>query len=582
MLKVTILHASARYGLAAALAVLAACNPAVDTPGQPGPPAGHFSNPVISGFAPDPSIVRVGEDFYLVNSTFEYFPGIPVYHSTDLVNWELIGYALDRPSQADLSQVASGAGIHASTIRYHDGRFYVITTNNINGELVNFIVTTRNPAGPWSEPFVLEGAPGIDPSLFFDEDGRVWYTGNRAPSDPAFAGEMEIWLQELDLDNMTLIGERHALWRGCCQGTWAEGPHIYKRDGFYYLLISEGGTAYEHALSVAIAADITGPYLNNPRNPVLSHRQLSYDHPITGVGHADLVELDDGRWYAVALGWRLIDGLHGTLGRETFLLPVTWETEPYWWKESKYTFPVFSPATGKVELHYPAPFPGTVQNEPSGFYDQFDGLEPSLEWNLRRSPESSFYSTTARPGWLRVELQPGYIARQARYSFVGVRQRHFEFEATTMMSFAPAGPAEEAGIVVIQNDNAAYLMTLTQDGEANALHLHESMAGTTTQLATQPLPPGPVYLRVTGSYLSYAFHYSTDGETWNVLAADVAGEQLSPAVIKGYNYTGVNIGLYASSNGQPSDNHADFDFFRYRPLTTDRDGWFHRQAARPD
>ena len=190
-------------------------------------------------------------------------------------------------------------------------------------------MTADDPAGPWSAPHVLEGAPGIDPSLFFDDDGRTWYVGNHVPPDPEFDGQAEIWLQELDLERMKLIGDKHYLWRGCCGGVWAEGPHIYKRDGYYYLLISEGGTSYDHALSVAISKDITGPYQNNPRNPVLSHRQLSYDHPITGVGHADLVELQDGRWYAVALGWRLIDGVHGILGRETFLLPVTWESEPH-------------------------------------------------------------------------------------------------------------------------------------------------------------------------------------------------------------------------------------------------------------
>ncbi len=564
--------------LTAVLLLTVGCDRAPEAPAPPDTPAGHFSNPVIAGFAPDPSIVRVGEDFYLVTSTFEYFPGIPVYHSRDLVNWALIGYAVDRPSQADLSEVSSGAGIHASTIRYHDGRFYVITTNNLNGEMVNFIVTAENPAGPWSEAFVLDGAPGIDPSLFFDDDGRAWYTGNRAPPDPAFAGEMEIWLQELDLHSMTLTGERHYLWRGCCQGAWAEGPHIYKRDGYYYLLIAEGGTAYEHAVSVAIASDVTGPYRNNPRNPVLSHRQLSYRHPITGVGHADLVELADGRWYAVALGWRLIDGLHGTLGRETFLLPVTWETEPYWWKEPKYTFPVFSPATGRVELHYPVPFPGTVQDAPAGFYDQFDGLEPSLEWNLRRSPESPFYSLTASPGSLRLSLQPGFIAQRARYSFVGVRQRHFRFEATTGMSFAPAGPGEEAGIAVIQNDNAAYLLTVAQDDGGRSLRLYQSLEGQIQQRAAQRLAAGTVYLRVTGAYLRYAFHYSADGQSWNALATDVDGEALSPAVIRGYNYTGVYIGLYASSNGRPGGNHADFDFFRYRPLSANRDDWFHRQA----
>ncbi len=324
--------------------VLAACEPTqiVDS----GPPEGGaptFTNPIIPGFAPDPSIVRVDDDFYLINSTFEYFPGIPIYHSRDLVNWELIGHAIHEPEQADLARIKSSDGIHASTIRHNDGLFYVITTNNVGGNMVNFIVTATDPKGPWSDPYVLEGAPGIDPSLLFDDDGRAWYVGNHMPPDPEFPGQAEIWLQELDLESMQLAGERHYLWRGCCQGVWAEGPHIYKKDGYYYLLISEGGTAFEHAMSVAISKDITGPYANNPRNPVLTHRQLSYDYPISGVGHADLVELQDGRWYAVALGWRLVDGEHGILGRETFLLPVIWETEPYAWKEEKLTFPVFSP-----------------------------------------------------------------------------------------------------------------------------------------------------------------------------------------------------------------------------------------------
>jgi alpha-N-arabinofuranosidase len=331
----------------------------------------YFSNPIIPGFAPDPSIVRVGEDFYLINSTFEYFPGIPVYHSTDLINWELISYALHDSSQAELSGLKSSDGIHASTIRHHDGLFYVITTNNVDGNMANFIVTAEDPSGPWSAPYVLEGAPGIDPSLFFDDDGRVWYVGNHMPPDPEFDGQAEIWLQELDLDRMQLKGERHYLWRGCCGGVWAEGPHIYKKDGYYYLLISEGGTAYEHALAVATSKEITGPYQNNPRNPVLSHRQLSYDTPITGVGHADIVELEDGRWYAVALGWRLVDGRHGILGRETFLVPMTWETEPYTWKKEKMTWPVFSPATGRVDPRFPVPYAGTTQERSFELIDEF-------------------------------------------------------------------------------------------------------------------------------------------------------------------------------------------------------------------
>lgn len=275
-------------------------------------PATSFSNPIIQGFAPDPSIVRVDDDFYLVNSTFEYFPGIPIYHSRDLVSWELLSYALTDPTQVDLGQIKSSDGTHASTIRHHDGRFYIITTNNVDGNMLNFIVTATDPRGPWSVPQIIEGAPGIDPSLFFDDDGRAWYVGNHIPPDPEFPGQAETWLQEVDIEDMALIGERHYLWRGCCGGVWAEGPHIYKKDGYYYLMISVGGTAYEHAVSIAISRDIAGPYRNNPRNPVLSHRQLSYDYPITGVGHADLVELADGHWYAVALSPAEIEGYNYT------------------------------------------------------------------------------------------------------------------------------------------------------------------------------------------------------------------------------------------------------------------------------
>jgi len=535
-----------------------------------------FSNPIISGFAPDPSIVRVGEDFYLINSTFEYFPGIPIYHSRDLVNWELIGYALNDPDEIDLGRIKSSDGIHASTIRYHEGTYYIITTNNVDGKMSNFIVTADDPRGPWSAPQVLEGAPGIDPSLFFDDDGRAWYVGNRIPPDPEFPGQAEIWLQEVDIDAMALIGERHYLWRGCCGGVWAEGPHIYRKDGYYYLMISEGGTAFEHALAVAISKDITGPYENNPRNPVLSHRQLSYDHPITGVGHADLVELDDGRWYAVALGWRLVDGVHGILGRETFLLPVTWETEPYPWKEEKLTFPVFSPVTGKLELEYPLPFDGRPQQDPGGFEDPFDSAALHPEWNFRRAPAEPFHSL--EDGTLRLQLQPGKLEERAQYSFIGIRQRHFGFEATTGMTFTPSATTEEAGLVVIQNDRSAFMMTLSKGDGANSLRLSQSLNGESRELAVASVDADTLLLRVTGDYLDYRFEFSADGEKWAALGGVTDGTALSPAVIEGYNYTGVYIGLFGSSNGRPSDNHAGFDFFSYRPTAVSRNDWFDRQA----
>lgn len=536
-----------------------------------------FSNPIIPGFAPDPSIVRVDDDFYLINSTFEYFPGIPIYHSKNLVNWELISYALNDSKQIDLGRIKSSDGIHASTIRYHDGVFYIITTNNIEGTMVNFIVTATHPRGPWSAPKVLEGAPGIDPSLFFDDDGRAWYVGNHIPPDPAFPGQAEIWLQEVDIDAMALVGDRHYLWRGCCGGVWAEGPHIYKKDGYYYLMISEGGTAYEHAIAVAISKEITGPYQNNPRNPVLSHRQLSYDHPITGVGHADLVELQDGRWYAVALGWRLVDGLHGILGRETFLLPVTWETEPYAWKEERLSFPVFSPATGKVELQYPLPFNSVTEESFGAFSDEFDADTLDLQWNFRRAPERRFYHLDDNSGSLRLDLQSGTIGEREQYSFIGIRQRHFQFDAVTKLAFAPA-LNEEAGLVVIQNDRSAVMLTMADGLDGNTLQLTQSLNGKSKRLADVAYDRNSVFLRVTGDYLSYGFQYSLDGESWTSLG-HIDGTALSPAQIDGYNYTGVYVGLYATSNGQRTRNYADFDFFNYAPTARSRDDWFRRQVG---
>lgn len=538
-----------------------------------------FSNPIIPGFAPDPSIVRVADDFYLINSTFEYFPGIPVYHSTDLINWELISYVVHDPSQAELSNIKSSDGIHASTIRYHNGLFYVISTNNVAGVMANFIVTAEDPRGPWSRPHVLDGAPGIDPSLFFDDDGRVWYVGNHLPPDPAFDGQAEIWLQELDLEEMALIGERYYLWRGCCQGVWAEGPHIYKKDGYYYLMISEGGTAYEHALSVAISKEIVGPYQNNPRNPVLTHRQLSYDFPITGVGHADLVELRDGRWYAVALGWRLVDGRHGILGRETFLVPVVWETEHYWWKEEKLSFPVFSPRTGRVDLRFPIPFAGTTQQHADGFSDGFDGPMLGLEWNFRRAPVQDFYSLSDNEGSLRLHLQSGAIAEREQYSFVGIRQRHFEFEASTQMSFSPSSDNEEAGLIVIQNDKSAYMLTLTGSDSGNQLRLSQNLYGEASVLASQLVDVATIFLKVKGNYVNYGFYYSADGRDWRQIGVDVDGTSLSPYILKGYNYTGVYVGLYASANGEATENHADFNSFNYTSNAETNDDWYYRQEA---
>ena len=340
-----------------------------------------YTNPVISGSYPDPSICRVGDDYYIVNSSFEYFPGLPIHHSRDLVNWTLIGYGLHRESQCNgkmnLVDVQSDGGIHASSIRYHNGTFYIITTNVYSHgtgektEMINFIITSDNIEGPWSEPHIIEGAPGIDPDIIFDDDGTVWYVGTHSPSKPNFNGEGEIWLQQLDLKTWSLTGERYFLWRGALfYGTWAEGPHIYKRNGYYYLVIAEGGTGLNHAVMISVSDNITGPYVPNDRNPILTSRHLTNDYWVNSVGHGDLIQTKNGNWYMVVLGIRSELETFSSMGRETHLIPVIWEQEKFPWKYSKidkqwvslpnkqrfeklrlvnYEWPVCSPLTGRVE-----------------------------------------------------------------------------------------------------------------------------------------------------------------------------------------------------------------------------------------
>ena len=456
-----------------------------------------YHNPIIPGFAPDPSICRVGDDFYLINSTFEYFPGIPIYHSRDLVNWKLIGNALDSINQnVNMYSINSSAGIHAPTIRYHEGLFYIITTNNINGKMVNFIITAEDPRDAWAKAYVLKDAPGIDPSLFFDDDGKVWYTGSSVPPDPEFDGQSEIWMQEIDLDQMQLMGERYYLTRGFSGGTWAEGPHIYKYNDYYYLMIAEGGTLHNHAVTISASKNITGPYIGNARNPILTHRHLSLDHSIIAVGHGDMVQTKEDNWYMVALGFRPIENKYKNLGRETFLIPVVWETEPYWWKDEKITWPVCSPKTGKVELEYFVPFPGTKQVKINEFYDGFDHPRLNLEWNFRRTPNSTFHSLNEKTGFLRIYLKEGFISEQGQYSFVGIRQRHFQMEAKSKMEFNPSGN-EEAGITVIQNDRSAYVMSL-MDGK---VQLHHFFHGTDSLLAGHTYEESMVFWNITADYL---------------------------------------------------------------------------------
>jgi len=549
-----------------------------------------YNNPIIPGNYPDPSICRVGNDYYIVNSSFEYFPGLPIHHSKDLVNWNLIGYGLHRDDQCsgemNLVDVQTDGGIHAPSIRYHDGLFYIITTNVYSPgpqqptEMINFIITAEQVEGPWSNPHIIEGAPGIDPDIIFD-DGKVWYVGTHVPEKPNFNGEGEIWLQELDLDDWSLKGERYFLWRGALYyGTWAEGPHIYKRNGFYYLLIAEGGTSLEHAVMISVSDNVKGPYVPNARNPILTSRHLSNDYWVNSIGHADLLELADGRWYMVALGIRSEIDTYSNMGRETHLIPVTWEEEPFEWKYDKiekewsdlpdrerfeklrrvnYEWPVCSPLTGRVERSFPLPFPASSQVNKESFRDNFDSETLNLEWNFRRVPQEGTYLINNKDGYLRLFSSKNVIENRKSCSLLGIRQIETDFEFSVKMLYNPSIPEVQAGVSLFQKDDNYLTFTIERDREQNIIlklvSKEQKKVPVVIQQTFLKSYNDSIIFKVFSKNQSYKYYYSLDnGTNFNFFA------ETSSSLLLSKGYTGAYMGIYSTSNGKNTEEYVDFDW----------------------
>jgi alpha-N-arabinofuranosidase len=549
----------------------------------------QFENPILRGSYPDPSICRVEDDFFIVNSSFEYFPGLPIHHSRDLVNWELVGHGLHRNDQCtgkmNLKDVQSNGGIHAPSLRYHDGTFHIITTNVYdpgNGmptEMINFIITADDVRGPWSDPIIIEGAPGIDPDIIFD-DGRIWYVGTHAPEDPNFNGEGEIWLQELSPQNFSLIGERFFLWRGAMYyGTWAEGPHIYKKNGNYYLMIAEGGTGLNHSVMIAISDDIRGPYFPNDRNPILTSRHLSYDHWVNSTGHGDLIELKDGRWYMVALGIRSEIQTYSNMGRETHLIPVKWEKEPFDWKHDNilsqwsdlpdqerieklrnvnHEWPVCSPMTGRLERSYPLPFPNLPQISNKIFKDDFENAVLDLEWNFRRVPNEDTYEIDPDDGYLRLFSSQNVIGERNNCSLLGIRQKETDFEFLVKMVFETNEAGVQSGIGLLQKDDNYITYTMERQKGKYLLKLHYKEQDNEKIVIKDKILESyedSIIFKITSSNESYKFYYSLNGmNQFNFLIEMDSDKILS----KGY--TGAYCGLYSTTNGKEIQEHADFDW----------------------
>lgn len=544
-----------------------------------------IKNPILPGFYSDPSICRVGDDFYLVTSSFSYFPGVPTFHSKNLEQWEQIGHVLDRPEQLPLTHEMISAGIFAPTIRHYDGTFYMITTNMSMG-VVNFVVTATDPAGPWSEMHIIQGADGIDPSLFWDDDGKCYYTGTTRFDDEA-GSRQGIWCSEIDLATFELVGERHIIGTGAQRDAEApEGPHLYKKDGYYYLMIAEGGTEHFHAVTISRSRSIFGEYENHQGNPILTHRHLGKGFPIWNVGHGDLVELQNGDWYMVCLGSRLAEGQHKLLGRETFLAPVTWEDG----------WPVVSKGTGKVEWTYPSP--GLPQWQPTrravNDFSQpvVENFEYGLgfEWNFLGTPQETF--AKVEDGKLRLKLlknttvpweldgtDGSVFSRIAtigktkeNISFVGRRQQHLDFEATVTVRFSPE-ESETAGIVILQNDANQLRLEITKNQEDGPIvrcmqvvshydqegiqHFSETRLG---EVPAQSLQMNFI-LQVKGTGARYSFYAGPTADRLDPVAESVDGSFLGSETAGGF--VGAYIGLFASGNGQTKEKYAEFGTFIY-------------------
>jgi xylan 1,4-beta-xylosidase len=533
-----------------------------------------FNNPILPGFHPDPSICRVGNDYYMVTNSSEYFPGIPVYHSKDLVNWRIAGHVLDRLSQLNLDGVECSKGIYAPTIRFHNGVFYVLSTltgapeGQAGG---NFIVTATNPEGPWSDPYWLPDANGIDPSIFFDDNGKAYYHGNYSPSPKDWVNHRNIWIQEIDLETMKLTGQRADIINGFDyydKGTidggipsgvdFFEAPHIYKKDGMYYLVVGHGGTFQNHAVSIWRSRNIYGPYESNPDNPILTHRDLPPDYEITSVGHADFVETQNGEWWMVYLGRRPYGGSIHILGRETFLSPVDWSGD----------WPVVNPKAirGRGERTHKRPkLKEHLWESNSGMHEfSEERLDPQM--TFIRTPHSPWWSLTDRPGYLNMQLRPEKISEIANPSFIGLRQIYMDGIAETEVEFTPANENEEAGILVIRDRTNYFKFTLGQkDGEPVISLLKRFNPLNEDELAASAvMDSNKVKLRVISEGVYYTFEYSTDNLNWKTLVEKADGSFLGADGAG--RFTGTFKGLYASSNGKESGNSADFDYFRYVTL----------------
>ena len=506
-----------------------------------------YHNPVHRGFFPDPSIIRVGEDYYMVNSTFQYFPAIAISHSRDLVHWEVVGHAITSNDDLDLSNIPDSHGIWAPDISYYDGKFYIFATLRLNGDgkrgndvlRRQLMMVSDKPEGPYSKPVCLE-VDDIDPSHFIDDDGTHYMV--------IAAGAKVVRLSD---DCTKVLEAPKVAWPGTGERC-PEGPHIFKKDGYYYAMVAEGGTGYGHGINVARSKNLLGPYEPSPYNPVM--RQKDPSAPIQRAGHGKLVQTPAGDWWMVYLCGRPNEGNYTTIGRETALDPVIW-TEDGWFTVNEGRGPSTTQVAPQLEAH---PFEKNTK-------DEFNETTLDLMWQWVRNPDNSAWSLTERPGYMRLWTRDGQLFERRAKNTLLKREEELSYTASTKLEFSPSRDGEQAGLACYYSTATYVRWSLCYEEGRKLMLVINRNQGEEVMAIIEEVPEGPIYLKVEVEKLTRSFYYSLDGTNW------ILGGKLENCIYlcdEGVpedrkRHTGTLVGIYANNGGCGSRIAADFDYFYY-------------------
>lgn len=516
---------------------------------NPLPEENCFYNPVLPGWYSDPSVCANDQgDYFLVTSSFSYFPGVPLFHSRDLVNWKQVGHVLSRPSQlVNLAGQGISGGIFAPAIEYnpHNKTYYMVTTNVGAG---NFFVKTQDPFGEWSDPIMLPSIQGIDPSFFFDEDGKAYIVNNDdAPNyKPEYSGHRTIRIQEFDVETDQTVGPRKILVdkgaRPEEKPIWIEGPHLYKINGQYFLMSAEGGTGGWHSEVIFRGNSPMGSFTPWENNPILTQRALSADrpHPITCAGHADLIQTQEGDWWAFFLACRPINNKFENLGRETFAMPVKWHKEgfPYITQE-KDVIPVIVKREGVKR-------DSTVTFGNFAVYDTFDENTLGMEWMTLRAPATDLYSLTETPGYLTLKCSPVSATEKGTPAFICRRMQHHKFECNTRLLFSPSDEKEKAGLLLFKDEAHQYFLFTGMEGTERYVSLQRIEKDGNKTLIKHNIKNDATVIdfKVVSKGTVYDFYYAMGDNKWDLLSKNIDAGYLSTATAGGF--TGTTIGMYAT------------------------------------